>query len=201
MTRSNSAPDGPLADPFAGLPRGHFGCIMADPPWRFDNYSAKGEKKNPNRHYATMAFEDIAALPVAERALADCVLLLWVCDPTLPQALAVMAAWGFQYKTVGFTWAKTRPSGAWHMGTGYWTRANPEMCLLGTRGAPKRLNADVRQLITAQLGKHSQKPREAYYRTERLVAGPYLDLFSRTTRPGWTAWGHEAGKFGGARDA
>jgi N6-adenosine-specific RNA methylase IME4 len=185
------------AAPFAGLPRGHFAAIVADPPWRFENYSEKGEAKNPNQHYACLDAAAIKSLPVAELAAKDCALFLWVTDPLLSEGLAVMEAWGFSYRTVAFTWAKTKPSGAWHFGTGYWTRANPEMCLLGARGAPQRLNRDVRQLLVANITEHSRKPTESYWRIERLVAGPYLELFSRTERPGWSCWGHEAGKFGG----
>jgi N6-adenosine-specific RNA methylase IME4 len=77
------------------------------------------------------------------------------------------------------------------MTQGYWTRANPEACWLATRGAPKRLHADVRQLIVAPIMEHSRKPDEAYERIERLVEGPYLELYARRPRPGWTSWGNE----------
>jgi N6-adenosine-specific RNA methylase IME4 len=81
------------------------------------------------------------------------------------------------------------------MGMGYWTRANSEPCLLATRGKPKRLNADVRQGIIEPRREHSRKPDCVPGRIERLVAGPYLELFCRTTRPGWTVWGNQVGKF------
>ena len=81
------------------------------------------------------------------------------------------------------------------VGLGYWTRANSEVCLLATKGKPKRLNADVRQAILEPRREHSRKPDCTYQRIERLVAGPYLELFARTQRPGWTAWGNEVGKF------
>jgi N6-adenosine-specific RNA methylase IME4 len=81
------------------------------------------------------------------------------------------------------------------VGMGYWTRSNSEFCLLGTRGKPKRLNADVRQAIIEPRREHSRKPDCVYNRIERLVAGPYLELFARTTRPGWTSWGNQVGKF------
>ena len=82
------------------------------------------------------------------------------------------------------------------MGCGYWTRANSEVALLATRGKPKRLNADVRQAILEPRREHSRKPECQYERIERLVAGPYLELFARNTRPGWDSWGNEVGKFG-----
>lgn len=143
-----------------------------------------------------MSIADIAALPVVDMAADDCTLFLWAVRPLLPEALDVGRAWGFTYKTTAFTWAKTtRVSGAWHMGLGYWTRANPEDCLLFTRGHPRRLAKDVRQLIVAPVREHSRKPDEVYARVERLVGGPYLEMFARQQWPGWTVWGNETGKF------
>jgi N6-adenosine-specific RNA methylase IME4 len=119
----------------------------------------------------------------------------------IPHALEVMAAWGFTYKTIGFVWAKTtsRTDMSWapkyHMGLGYWTRANVEIVLLGVRGKPKRTGKGVRQLIVAPKREHSRKPDEFYERAERLCDGPYLELFSRQSRPGWSAFGNEVGKF------
>lgn len=167
-----------------------------------------GPNNAPERHYATMDVADIKALPVAEQAAKDCILFLWAVDSMLPEAFAVGAAWGFTYKTVGFYWAKQRKvtskrgeaqDDPWRkmfpMGTGYWTRANPESCLLFTRGHPKRLNADVHKLIVSPRREHSRKPDEQYERIERLVDGPYLEMFARQTRPGWSSWGNETDKF------
>jgi N6-adenosine-specific RNA methylase IME4 len=84
------------------------------------------------------------------------------------------------------------------MGTGYWTRANPELCLLFTRGKPKRLSAAVRKLMIAPRREHSRKPDQQYQDIEQLVGGPYLELFARTEREGWTSWGNQTGKFGEA---
>lgn len=160
-----------------------------------------------------MTIDDIKALPVADVAARDCVLILWYVAPLLPEALEVGRAWGFAYKTSGFTWAKLRRVSSkrhqlhddhWHklfpIGTGYWTRANPEQCLLFTRGRPKRLSAAVRELIVAPRREHSRKPDEQYVSIEQLVAGPYLELFARSARPGWTAWGNEVGKFDAAKE-
>jgi N6-adenosine-specific RNA methylase IME4 len=179
-----------------GLPLFHYGAIYADPPWSYENWSKAGAHKNAAAHYDCLSVADIAALPVGQFAAPDCALFLWVTDPTLPQGLEVMRAWGFQFKTVAFTWAKqTKTATKWHLGCGYWTRANPEMCLLGTMGRPKRLARDVRQLVVAPVREHSRKPDGVRGSIERLVAGPYLELFARQKAPGWDAWGNEVGKF------
>lgn len=184
------------------LPPRHFRTIAADPPWRFQSWSDKGRGRGAEQHYATMSLDDIVALPVAEAAASDCLLLMWAVNPMLPQAIATMAAWGFEYKTVAFVWAKTTRNSdpAWaptyHMGLGYWTRANAEVCLLGTRGKPQRRSKAVRQLIVEPAREHSRKPDAFYQRAVALADGPYLELFAREERPGWTTWGNETTKFG-----
>jgi N6-adenosine-specific RNA methylase IME4 len=143
-----------------------------------------------------MSLEQIKSLPVATWAKRDCVLFLWAVWPNLYDALDVIDAWGFKYKTLAFIYAKQTKTGdslAW--GTGYWTRANSEPCLLATRGHPKRKNADVHQVILEPRREHSRKPDSTRIRIERLVKGPYLELFARSQRRGWTAWGDEIGKF------
>jgi N6-adenosine-specific RNA methylase IME4 len=187
-------------------PTGKYGAILADPPWGFQTWSGP-EKKIASRGtvapYGTMEMNDIAALPISDLTSDDCCLFLWVVWPTIPEALAVMRAWGFEYKTCAFAWMKADvstinlfddPIDA-YMGLGYWTRANSEVCLLGTRGKPKRLNADVRQGIIAPRREHSRKPDGIHERIERLVAGPYIELFARQQRPNWTTWGNETNKF------
>lgn len=122
----------------------------------------------------------------------------------LPQALQVIEGWGFNYKSCGFVWTKAnvrqidmfRDDADPDMLLGYWTRANTEFCLIGTRGKPKRQAADVRQAIIAPRREHSRKPDGIHERIERLVAGPYLELFARQQRPGWDVWGNETTKFG-----
>lgn len=184
--------------PFAPLEPGAYRAISADPPWHFRVWSAKGEDRSPD--YSIMSLGDIKALPVADLAAPDCALFLWATNPMLPQALEVMKAWGFTYKSVAFTWAKTTPRSTpeqtkYHIGLGYWTRANTETCLLGVRGKPKRIARDVRQLIVAPRQEHSRKPAQFYSSVQRLVEGPYADLFSRESREGWMAWGNQAGLF------
>jgi len=175
-----------------------YGAILADPPWHFAVRSPKGEGRSASQHYGTMSLAEIEALPVASWAAPDCALFLWAIDPMLPHAMRVMQTWGFTFKTVGFTWAKTNAGGGYFCGMGFWTRANAEMCLLGTRGSPKRQAKDVRRLIVAPRREHSRKPDEAASGVMRLVSGPYLEMFARERRPGWDAWGLETDKFAGA---
>lgn len=174
-----------------------YGAILADPPWHWRARSARGEGRSAKRHYRVMSLDEIMALPIADLAADDCVLFLWTINSMRPQALDVVRAWGFTYKTVAFTWAKQTKSGkGWHIGTGYWTRQNTEECLLATRGRPKRLSRSVPQLIVAPRREHSRKPDEQYERIERLVDGPYLELFARQRWVGWdVAFSDEADKF------
>jgi N6-adenosine-specific RNA methylase IME4 len=159
--------------------------ILADPPWTFATYSSRGKGRSAEAHYDCMPTGGIAAMRVAELAAPDCALFLWTTDPMLPQALGLIEAWGFTYKSVAFTWTKpTKDNTGWVMGCGYWTRANPEQCLLATRGRPQRLSRSVRQLIVAPRREHSRKPDEIYDRIEALLAGPYLELFARQAPPG-----------------
>ena len=174
----------------------HYRVIYADPPWTFRTYSRKGKGRSAEAYYDCMPLADIKALPVADWALDDCVLLLWATDPLLPKAFEVIEAWGFTYKTVGFYWAKLNKTAdpalyndnSFFTGLGFWTRANPELCLLATRGHPRRRRADVRKLIVSQRREHSRKPDEARDRIEALCEGPYLEMFARLSRPGWDSW-------------
>lgn len=182
----------PIGRPF-GL-RGRYGAILADPPWRFRTYAPRGGNRSAERHYPTMSLQEIKQLPVVSLAADDCALFLWATDPMLPQALEVMAAWGFAYKTIAFTWCKVNEkSGAFPMGTGYWTRANPEQVLLGTRGRPRRLAKDVARLVIAPRREHSEKPGLINTEIARLVAGPYVELFGRFPSAGWEMWGDGTG--------
>lgn len=169
-----------------------FGVILADPPWTFKVYSGKGKDRSADRHYNTMSLEDIMDLPIAQLAAPDCALFLWGVCPEVPGALAVMKAWGFEYKTKAFTWIKTTQNKTdLHWGMGYWTRANSEDVWLATKGSPKRKAADVHQVIMSPVGEHSRKPEEVQARIERLVDGPYLELFARRPMDRWTVWGNQ----------
>lgn len=173
------------------LPKGPFGAIMADPPWKFRTYDGKKTvaSRTAADPYPTMTVEELCALPVADLAAKDCALFMWAVDAHLEHALQIGRAWGFTYKTIAFIWDKGR------MGMGFWSRKEAEVCLLFTRGHPKRLDAGVRQMIREPRREHSRKPWQAQHRVERLVAGPYIEMFSRESRIGWSNWGLETGKF------
>ena len=191
-------------------PTGKYAAILADPPWLFESLWGGRPRKIGNnyhpsraieRHYDLQTDDEIGALPVGDLAADDCVLFLWTCWPILQRSFAILDAWRFTYKTCAFSWMKADPYRLFaddktpFAGLGYWTRANTEPCLLATRGKPKRLNADVRQGIIAPRREHSRKPDGIHERIERLVAGPYLELFARQRRKGWTTWGNELDKF------
>lgn len=194
-----------VSDVFADLPKNHFGVILADPPWHFQALASPpyGKGRAAESHYQTMKEADICALPVADLAADDCVLFMWACWPMIEQAFRVVRDWGFVFKTCGFCWIKADATQI-HMFDeeiepdmllGYWTRSNSEVCLLATRGKPKRMAADVRQAIIAPKREHSRKPKGVHARIERLCSGPYLELFARQSRPNWTTWGNQATKF------
>ncbi len=184
-----------------------FPLIYADPAWTFETYSEEGKDRSPEQHYECMTLDEIKAMPVADLAADDSAALLWGCDPLLDKAFEVLSAWGFTFKTVGFYYVKVGRGLRPHTGMGYWTRANPEICLLGTRGNVKRMSKGVQRLILeldyedkvvlAPRTLHSEKPPVVYERIEKLLRGPYLELFARHARPGWHQWGNEVGKTGG----
>lgn len=171
-----------------------FGAIYADPPWTFRVYSGKGKSRSAENHYDTMDQAGIEALGehVTRLATKDCALFLWCVMPQIPEALRVIKAWGFTYKTAAFTWVKLNKSDkGFFYGMGYWTRSNVEICLLATKGSPKRQAKDVEQLIVEKVGRHSAKPETVAERIERLVPGPYLEMFARRQRKNWTTWGND----------
>jgi N6-adenosine-specific RNA methylase IME4 len=181
---------------FDDIPRGVFSIISADPPWRFVTYSAKGKlKKSAELHYPTMTLDDIAALPVAEIAAPDCGLFLWATAPMLQEALAMMNAWGFTYKSHG-VWGKLTRHGKIAFGTGYRLRNSHEIWLVGVRGNPKNTKSE-RSLILSPVRAHSQKPDEAAELMERwLPDARRIDLFGgRTTRQSWDSYGDQPGIF------
>jgi N6-adenosine-specific RNA methylase IME4 len=173
------------------LPIGPFSIVYADPPWRYQDRGCNG---NAEGHYSTMALEEIKALPVRESCARDAVLLMWATWPLMPEAMQVVSAWGFTYKTIGFLWVKKNRSDCGHFfGLGRWTRGNSEVCLLATRGKPKRASAAVEQLCFEPLTRHSEKPRVVRDRIVELLGDvPRLEMFARTSAAGWTVWGNEA---------
>lgn len=181
---------------FAHCQGRQFSTILADPPWQFQNRTGKvaPEHKRLNR-YGTMSLEDILALPVATIAAPTAHLYLWVPNALLPEGLAVMAAWGFAYKT-NIVWHKIRKDGGPDgRGVGFYFRNTTELLLFGVRGKNARtLPPGRRQVnfIAARKREHSRKPDEQYPLIESCSPGPYLELFARGSRPGWVTWGNQA---------
>jgi N6-adenosine-specific RNA methylase IME4 len=189
--------------PLAPLPELAFDVILADPPWHFTTYGEAGQGKAPSAQYATMDADAIKALPVSRLGRGDCLLMLWACWPSLPQAFETMDAWGFRYVTGG-SWHKRTKHGKTNFGTGYVMRSATEPFLIGTLGSPLTarnirniIDAEGLAEIDAENRGHSRKPDEQYDLCEAICprALRFVELFSRQSRPGWTAWGNEVGKF------
>ena len=164
--------------------------IYADPPYRYQRKNVQGAAEN---HYPTMSIEELKALPVKALADKDCALFLWITFPMLQEAWSLMEAWGFQYKTAAFVWLKVnRRTDSLFYGLGWWTRSNAELCLLATKGNPRRQANDVHQVIISRIEAHSKKPDAARRRIEALMGDdPRVGLFARQAAPGWDVWGHE----------
>jgi len=166
--------------------------IYADPAWEYDDKALAGNR-GAGCKYDLMNIEDIKAMKVNDLADDDSTLFLWVTYPKLQEGLDVIKAWGFKYKTVAFTWIKSNSNGTFFMGMGRWTRANAEVCLLATKGKPKRLDAGISQIIkTVYNGNHSQKPDVVRQKIIQLVGDiPRIELFARTKIYGWDVWGND----------
>ena len=175
------------------FPNKKYNIIYADPAWKFQTYSEKGKKKNAENHYVCMNIDDICELPIKNICENNCILFMWAIDSMLPEAFRVIEKWGFTYKTVGFTWAKlNKKSKGFFTGLGYWTRGNPEMCLLATKGKPKRISKSVPQLITDKRREHSRKPDSIRDHIVNLCGDlPRIELFARQKVEGWDCWGNE----------
>lgn len=179
------------------LARGQkFTTVLADPPWRFDNKTGKvapGHRRL-NR-YDTLSFEEIEHFPVNEITSEVAHLYLWVPNALLPQGLSVMKAWGFQYKS-NIVWHKIRKDGGPDgRGVGFYFRNVTELLLFGVKGKNARTLAPGRRqvnFLATRKREHSRKPDEQYAIVESCSLGPYLELFARGTRPGWTVWGNQA---------
>ena len=183
-----------IKDFFKMRPVGGFDLIMADPPWHFNLRSELGEEKSAQAQYDCMSLDQIKRMPVEVLAAPNSVLWLWATNPMLPQALEVISAWGFTFKTSGH-WVKRTVNGKLAFGTGYLLRCAGEPFLIGTRGAPKTAR-NVRSVIEGPIREHSRKPDEAFAEAEKLMPeARRIELFSRETRDGWANWGNESGKF------
>lgn len=177
------------------LPDKKYSIIYADPPWSYQN---RGTRAAASKHYDTMTIEDIKRMGVGAAgggiANEDCVLFMWATFPMLREALDVIEAWGFSYKTVAFNWVKQNRNGTGiFMGLGNWTRSNSEICLLATKGKPKRISGSVRSIVLSPLQQHSRKPAEIRDRIVELMGDlPRIELFAREAAPGWDVWGNDA---------
>ena len=173
-----------------------FHTVLADPPWRLTNRTGKvaPEHRRLNR-YETMTTADICALPVADVVKEPAHLYMWVPNALLPEGLEVMKAWGFNYKS-NIVWHKIRKDGGSDgRGVGFYFRNVTEVLLFGVRGKDARTLAPGRRqvnMIETRKREHSRKPDEQYGVIESCSRGPYLELFARGTRPGWTYWGNQA---------
>ena len=180
--------------------------IYADPAWNYNSRMALGKgaaKSSAEDYYNVMSIEDIMALPIKEISAKDCILFIWVTMPKLNEVFKVINAWGFEYKTCGFVWVKrnkvfsdernkNRNGIDDFMGQGRWVRQNAELCLIATKGKPKRISAKVRQIIYQPIQEHSKKPNEVRERIVELIGDlPRIELFARQKREGWDVWGNE----------
>lgn len=171
-----------------------YNIIYADPPWSYRVWSKDtGLGRSAESHYKTMSKSDIQALPISNIADTNCVLFLWVTAPCLIEGIELCGAWGFKYKTVGFTWIKkNKVSDSLFFGLGHWTRANAEFCLIATKGNPKRIDKSVHSVVISQIGRHSEKPLEVRDRIVRLMGDiPRIELFARKRTEGWTSIGYD----------
>ena len=170
--------------------------IYADPPWKFKVWCYEtGSGRSPDQYYPTMELGDICSLGDVIKMISakDCILFLWATFPKLEEALEVIKAWGFIYKSVAFVWVKLNKSSLGiFTGLGYWTRGNVEICLLATKGHPKRIDKSIRQLIISPRREHSRKPDEVRDRIVQLMGDlPRIELFAREQVEGWDAIGYD----------
>ena len=173
-----------------------FSTVLADPPWRFVNRTGKVAPEHKRlARYPTMELDEICSLPVAEFLTDPAHCYLWVPNALLPDGLRVLAAWGFKYKS-NLVWHKIRKDGGSDgRGVGFYFRNVTEVLLFGTRGRNARTLAPGRRqvnMIPARKREHSRKPDEQYSIIEACSAEPYLELFGRGIREGWTVWGNQA---------
>lgn len=177
-----------------GLKTHHFGTILADPPWQFQNRTGKVAPEHKRlRRYCTMTFDEIRAMPIPFHAAEKSHLYLWCPNALLEEGLSVMRAWGFTYKT-NIVWYKVRKDGGPDgRGVGFYFRNVTELLLFGTRGKLRTLKPGRTQvnLFRTRKQEHSRKPDEAYDIMEACSPGPFLELFARERRDGWVQWGDE----------
>lgn len=176
------------------LPNKKYNIIYADPPWKFKYYGKSDDRyRRAEGHYTVTDLDEMKKLPISKLTDDNCAIFMWAIYPMLPQSLELLEAWGFEFKTVAFTWVKkNKTNHDFFFGMGYWTRANCEICLLGVKGHPKRANSNVAQLVISNRREHSRKPDEVRKRIVQLMGNlPRIELFARQRFEGWDAWGNE----------
>lgn len=183
----------PINSEIIPFPNKKYNIIYADPAWSYNFKNRKGlSDKAKSNLYETMNDKDILNLPINNITDDNCILFLWVLNSKLQLGLDCIQHWGFTYKTVAFNWVKTTRNNKYHFGGGNWTRSNPELCLLATKGKIKRQSASVRELCVSQIREHSRKPDEIRNNIVELVGDlPRIELFARHTFDGWDSWGNE----------
>lgn len=169
-----------------------YDIIYADPPWTYRDKALAGQR-GAECKYPVMSIEDLINLPVSQITADNCTLFMWVTFPLLRESFDVIKGWGFTYKTVGFVWVKqNKKADSLFWGMGNWTRSNPEICLIATKGKPKRESASVHSVIMSHIEEHSKKPHEARTRIVELCGDlPRIELFARQKVNGWDCWGNE----------
>ena len=167
--------------------------VYADPAWKYPKTGGlKNSRGMAKQFYDTMDIEQIKNLDVNSISDEDCALFLWTTYPQIPNALEVIRAWGFTYFGLAFNWIKKTKTGKDFFGMGYWTRANPELCLLATKGKPKPICHNIRQLVYSQIDEHSKKPKIIREHIVNLCGDlPRIELFARQKAEGWDVWGNE----------
>jgi N6-adenosine-specific RNA methylase IME4 len=173
-----------------------FAAVLADPPWQFANKTGKVAPEHKRlARYGTMKLDEITALPVGNLCLPTAHLYLWCPNAMLQEGLAVMKAWGFNYKS-NIVWHKVRKDGGSDgRGVGFYFRNVTELILFGVKGKNARTLAPGRRqvnLLSTRKREHSRKPDEQYAIIEACSSGPYFELFARGTRKDWVTWGHQA---------
>jgi len=172
-----------------------YNIIYADPPWSYRDKRDKHPRLcgGASAHYNTMTVEEIKNLPVNKLADDNCMLFIWVTFPNLQEGLDVIKAWGFTYKTLGFSWIKTnKKNGKPFFGIGYYTKSNCEVCLIGVKGKPIVVSNKVSSVIIAPREEHSKKPDIVRDKIVELCGDlPRIELFARQKAEGWDVWGNE----------
>ena len=175
------------------FPDKKYQIIYADPPYEYSNSgSTKNSRGNAKQFYKTMPVNEIKKIPVEKIADDNCWLFLWTTYPQIQNGLDVLRAWGFGYKTVAFTWIKKTVHMKDFVGMGFYTRANPEIVLLGLKGKVHPINKTVRNIVYSQIQEHSKKPDIVRDKIIQLCGDlSRIELFARQKIPKWDCWGDD----------